>query len=35
MARITAERLVKHLEASGFVLMKRSPGVAPLVGARP
>jgi hypothetical protein len=36
MARITAERLVKHLEASGFVLMKRPPGgVAPSVGARP
>jgi hypothetical protein len=25
MARITAERLVKHLEASGFVLMKGPP----------
>jgi hypothetical protein len=35
MAKITAERLVKHLEASGFVLMKRPPGVAPSVGSRP
>jgi hypothetical protein len=25
MARITAERLVQHLEASGFVLMKGPP----------
>ena len=25
MARITAERLVQHLERSGFVLMKRPP----------
>jgi hypothetical protein len=25
MARITAERLVRHLEASGFVLMKGPP----------
>jgi hypothetical protein len=25
MAKIPAERLVKHLEASGFVLMKRPP----------
>ncbi len=25
MARITADRLVKHLERSGFVLMKRPP----------
>jgi hypothetical protein len=30
MARITAERLVAHLELSGFVLMKRPKGaVAP------
>ncbi|MCW3476339.1 hypothetical protein [Limobrevibacterium gyesilva] len=28
MARITAERLVEHLEASGFVLMKRPPAGA-------
>jgi hypothetical protein len=32
MARITAERLVRHLERSGFVLMKRPPAVAPTVG---
>ena len=29
MARITAERLVRHLEQSGFVLMKRPPSAAP------
>ncbi len=26
MARITAERLVKHLEISGFVVLRRPPG---------
>jgi hypothetical protein len=31
MARITAERLVRHLERSGFVLMKRPPAMAPTV----
>jgi hypothetical protein len=29
VARITAERIVQHLEASGFVLMKGPPRVAP------
>ncbi len=29
MARITAERLVRHLQASGFVLMKRPTMAAP------
>ena len=29
MARITAERLVRHLEASGFVVMKAPPAPAP------
>jgi hypothetical protein len=29
MARITAERLVQHLERSGFVLMKRPDAAAP------
>ena len=29
MARITAERLVQHLERSGFVLMKRPPATPP------
>jgi hypothetical protein len=29
MARITAERLVQHLEASGFVVMKKPPASAP------
>ena len=28
MARITAERLVRHLRASGFVLMKRPASAA-------
>jgi hypothetical protein len=32
MARITAERLVEHLERSGFVVMKRPPGRPPRVG---
>jgi hypothetical protein len=29
MARITADRLVQHLRASGFVLMKGAPATAP------
>jgi hypothetical protein len=29
MARITAERLVQHLELSGYVLMKRPERAAP------
>lgn len=29
MARITAERLVRHLEGSGFVLMRQPGGQAP------
>lgn len=33
MARITAERLVRHLERSGYVLMKRSEGPAPSTSA--
>jgi hypothetical protein len=35
MAKITAERLVRHLERSGFVLMKKPPRASPAVGARP
>jgi hypothetical protein len=35
MARITAERLVRHLERSGFVLMKRPPDAAPAAGSIP
>jgi hypothetical protein len=35
MARITAARLVRHLEASGFILMKRPPGAAPTTGGMP
>lgn len=31
VAQIAAERLAKHLEQSGFVLMKRPPGKAPSV----
>jgi hypothetical protein len=31
MARITADRLVRHLEQSGFVLMKRPAGAVPSV----
>jgi hypothetical protein len=29
MARITADRLVRHLQESGFVLMKQPSGTAP------
>lgn len=29
MARTTAERLVRHLERSGYVVLKRPPGAAP------
>jgi hypothetical protein len=29
MARITAERLIRHLERCGFVLMRQEPGAAP------
>ena len=29
MAEITAERLVRHLERSGYVAMKRPAGAAP------
>jgi hypothetical protein len=32
MARITADRLVRHLERPGFVLMKRPPAVAHSTG---
>lgn len=42
MAEITAERLVRHLERSGFVLMKRpaaaaptTAGMLPPLGAKP
>ena len=36
MARITAERLVEHLNRSGFVLMKQPPAAAPsLPGSTP
>ena len=35
MARITAERLAKHLERSGFVLMKRPPAPDPTTSHMP
>ena len=35
MARITAERLEQHLEASGFVLMKGPPRGAPITALTP
>ncbi len=35
MARITAERLVRHLQQSGFVLMKAPPGVASTTAGMP
>ena len=35
MARITAERLVRHLEMSGFVIMKAPPRAAPTTSGMP
>jgi hypothetical protein len=35
MARITADRLVRHLARAGFVLMKRPPTVAPAASGLP
>lgn len=35
MARITAERLAEHLEASGFVVMKAPPAVSPTTSNMP
>jgi hypothetical protein len=35
MARITVERLVNHLQASGFVLMKAPPRTAPTTSGMP
>ncbi len=35
MARITAERFVHHLEASGFVLTKGPPRAPPTTGGMP
>lgn len=35
MARIAAERLVKHLERSGFVVMKKPPAAAPTTSRMP
>ena len=35
MGRITAERLVRHLQRSGFVVMKAPAGAAPTTAAMP
>ena len=35
MARITAERLVQHLERIGFVLMRSEPAAAPTTASMP
>jgi hypothetical protein len=35
MTRITTERLVRHLEMSGFVIMKAPPGAAPTTAGMP
>ena len=35
MARITAERLIQHLERAGFVLMRLEPAAAPTTSNMP
>jgi len=35
MARITADRLIAHLEAAGFVVMRKPPRMAPTTSAMP
>ena len=35
MAQVTAERLVQHLERSGFVLMRKPPASAPTTSHMP
>jgi hypothetical protein len=35
IARIVAERLIAHLEQSGFVVMKKSDGAAPTTSGMP
>ena len=35
MGRITAERLVRHLQRSGFVIMKMPAGAAPTTATMP
>jgi hypothetical protein len=35
MARITADRLIQHLTASGFVVMKGQPAAAPTTAHMP
>jgi hypothetical protein len=34
-ARITAERLIQHLERAGFVLMRSEPAAAPTTSNMP
>jgi hypothetical protein len=33
--RITTERLIRHLERCGFVLMRQEPGAAPMTADMP
>jgi len=35
MARITAERLIRHMEQAGFMLMRKAPGAAPITSSMP
>jgi hypothetical protein len=35
MARITAERLIRHLARAGFVLMRSESGAAPTTAIMP
>jgi hypothetical protein len=35
MARITAERLIRHLEQAGFVLMRSEPAATPTTSNMP
>jgi hypothetical protein len=35
MARITAERLIRHLERAGFVLMRSEPAATPTTSHMP
>jgi hypothetical protein len=35
MARITAERLIRHLARAGFVLMRQEPAAAPTTATMP
>jgi hypothetical protein len=35
MGRVTAERIIAHLEEAGFVVMKKPPGEAPTTSRMP